>query len=182
MTIELVFRPLIAGLLGAIIGLDRAYRAKEAGFRTHFLVCLGSALFMVVSQLRIFRRFTRRYHSLRPRTHSSTSGKRYRIHWCRHHHYTPTICARVDHCSRLVGNVGHRSGHRRRSILVGHRCYGLHTPRPGIAHHSVQENRHSQLQHQILDWNLWEYSQDNWDDTPTRGTHHLIRSRRAHHW
>ena len=50
MTIELVFRPLIAGLLGAIIGLDRAYRAKEAGFRTHFLVCLGSALFMVVSQ------------------------------------------------------------------------------------------------------------------------------------
>lgn len=40
----------IAGLLGAIIGLDRAYRAKEAGFRTHFLVCLGSALFMLVSQ------------------------------------------------------------------------------------------------------------------------------------
>lgn len=50
MTIELIFRPLVAGLLGAIIGLDRAYRAKEAGFRTHFLVCLGSALFMVVSQ------------------------------------------------------------------------------------------------------------------------------------
>lgn len=37
-------------MLGAIIGLDREYRAKEAGFRTHFLVSLGSALFMVVSQ------------------------------------------------------------------------------------------------------------------------------------
>ena len=49
-TLELIFRPLVAGLLGAIIGLDRAYRAKEAGFRTHFLVSLGSALFMLVSQ------------------------------------------------------------------------------------------------------------------------------------
>ena len=46
----LVLRLLLAGVLGAIIGLDRAYRAKEAGFRTHFLVSLGSALFMVISQ------------------------------------------------------------------------------------------------------------------------------------
>jgi putative Mg2+ transporter-C (MgtC) family protein len=34
--------------IGAI-GLEREYRAKEAGFRTHFLVGLGSALFMVLS-------------------------------------------------------------------------------------------------------------------------------------
>ena len=47
---ELVGRLLLAGVLGAAIGLDREYRAKEAGFRTHFLVSLGSALFMVVSQ------------------------------------------------------------------------------------------------------------------------------------
>lgn len=46
----LVLRLLVAGTLGAIIGLDREYRAKEAGFRTHFLVSLGSALFMVISQ------------------------------------------------------------------------------------------------------------------------------------
>ena len=46
----LVFRLLLAGALGAVIGLDREYRAKEAGFRTHFLVCLGSALFMIISQ------------------------------------------------------------------------------------------------------------------------------------
>ena len=43
-------RLLLAGSLGAIIGLDREYRAKEAGFRTHFLVCLGSAFFMIISQ------------------------------------------------------------------------------------------------------------------------------------
>ena len=46
----LAFRLLLAGMLGAIIGLDREYRAKEAGFRTHFLVSLGSALFMIISQ------------------------------------------------------------------------------------------------------------------------------------
>lgn len=46
----LVLRLLLAGMLGAVIGLDREYRAKEAGFRTHFLVSLGSALFMIISQ------------------------------------------------------------------------------------------------------------------------------------
>ena len=40
----------IGGLLGALIGLERHLRAKEAGIRTHFLVGLGSALFMVISQ------------------------------------------------------------------------------------------------------------------------------------
>lgn len=36
--------------MGGIIGMERGYRAKEAGVRTHFLVALGSALFMIVSQ------------------------------------------------------------------------------------------------------------------------------------
>ena len=31
---ELTLRLLLAGILGAVIGLDREYRAKEAGFRT----------------------------------------------------------------------------------------------------------------------------------------------------
>lgn len=47
---DFVLRLLVAGVLGAIIGLDREYRAKEAGYRTHFLVSLGSALIMIVSQ------------------------------------------------------------------------------------------------------------------------------------
>ena len=50
MTTELILRISIAAILGGIIGLERNYRAKEAGFRTHFLVALGSALFMVISQ------------------------------------------------------------------------------------------------------------------------------------
>lgn len=47
---DFILRLLIAGILGAVIGLDREYRAKEAGYRTHFLVSLGSALIMIVSQ------------------------------------------------------------------------------------------------------------------------------------
>lgn len=43
-------RLLVAGVLGAVIGLEREYRAKEAGYRTHFLVSLGSALMMIVSK------------------------------------------------------------------------------------------------------------------------------------
>ncbi len=40
---------LIATLLGAVIGLDREYRGKAAGFRTLMLVSMGSALFTIVS-------------------------------------------------------------------------------------------------------------------------------------
>ena len=49
MTWEFILRIFVAALLGGAIGLEREYRAKEAGFRTHFLVALGSALFMIVS-------------------------------------------------------------------------------------------------------------------------------------
>ena len=50
MTLDFGVRLLLAGALGAVVGLDREYRAKEAGYRTHFLVSLGSALIMIVSQ------------------------------------------------------------------------------------------------------------------------------------
>lgn len=50
MELTLVLRLCVAGLCGTVIGLDREYRVKEAGFRTHFLVALGSALMMIVSQ------------------------------------------------------------------------------------------------------------------------------------
>lgn len=49
-TSEFVMRLFVAAMLGGVIGLEREYRAKEAGFRTHFLVALGSGLFMILSQ------------------------------------------------------------------------------------------------------------------------------------
>lgn len=48
--LDLTIRLAFAFALGGAIGIEREYRAKEAGFRTHFLVALGSALFCVVSQ------------------------------------------------------------------------------------------------------------------------------------
>ncbi len=50
MTYEFIFRIFVAAVLGGIIGFEREYRAKEAGLRTHFLVAMGSALFMILSQ------------------------------------------------------------------------------------------------------------------------------------
>ena len=44
-----ILRLLLAGFLGGLIGLEREMRAKGAGIRTHFIVALGSALFMIIS-------------------------------------------------------------------------------------------------------------------------------------
>lgn len=49
MSWQYIFTIFIGAILGGAIGLEREYRSKEAGFRTHFLVGLGSALFMVLS-------------------------------------------------------------------------------------------------------------------------------------
>jgi putative Mg2+ transporter-C (MgtC) family protein len=42
-------RLLVAAGLGGVIGFERELRDREAGFRTHILVCVGSALFTIVS-------------------------------------------------------------------------------------------------------------------------------------
>lgn len=47
---EMIIRLLVAALLGGLIGLEREYRSKVAGLRTHLLVAIGSALFMLLSR------------------------------------------------------------------------------------------------------------------------------------
>lgn len=49
-TLQLLIRLLVAGALGALIGYERELHAKGAGVRTHVLVALGAALFMIISQ------------------------------------------------------------------------------------------------------------------------------------
>lgn len=49
-TLLFSLRLVFAAALGAVIGFEREWRAKEAGLRTHFLVALGSALVMIVSK------------------------------------------------------------------------------------------------------------------------------------
>lgn len=51
---EWIIRLVLAGALGAVVGFEREKRFKEAGFRTHFLVAVGSALAMIVSKYGFF--------------------------------------------------------------------------------------------------------------------------------
>jgi putative Mg2+ transporter-C (MgtC) family protein len=46
---QIILRLLVAAVLGALVGLERERLEWAAGMRTHALVSLGSALFMVVS-------------------------------------------------------------------------------------------------------------------------------------
>lgn len=48
-TTEMIVRMLLAALLGSVVGLERERLLWVAGLRTHMLVCVGSALFMLVS-------------------------------------------------------------------------------------------------------------------------------------
>ncbi len=49
-TLAYVLRVVVATLCGAIIGLERTKRSKEAGIRTHCIIACGAALLMVVSK------------------------------------------------------------------------------------------------------------------------------------
>lgn len=47
--LEMSFRLVVALGAGAIVGLERSYRGRPAGFRTHALVCTASSLLMLVT-------------------------------------------------------------------------------------------------------------------------------------
>jgi putative Mg2+ transporter-C (MgtC) family protein len=47
--VEICIRLGSALAVGALIGLERSYRGRPAGFRTHALVCLASSLLMLVT-------------------------------------------------------------------------------------------------------------------------------------
>jgi putative Mg2+ transporter-C (MgtC) family protein len=46
---EALLRLVIAAVLGGAVGLERELRERQAGFRTHLLVSVGSALFTIAS-------------------------------------------------------------------------------------------------------------------------------------
>jgi putative Mg2+ transporter-C (MgtC) family protein len=47
--LDVVVRLAVAAGLGAVVGIERELREREAGLRTHMLVALGSGLFTIVS-------------------------------------------------------------------------------------------------------------------------------------
>ena len=52
----IVIRMVLAVILGGLVGIERESKNRPAGFRTHILVCVGSALVMVTSEF-IFERY-----------------------------------------------------------------------------------------------------------------------------
>ena len=51
---ELLVRLLLACVCGCVIGVERSFRQKEAGIRTHVILALGAALMMIVSKYGFF--------------------------------------------------------------------------------------------------------------------------------
>lgn len=48
--LEFLIRIVLSGILGAVIGLERTRRFKEAGIRTHCIIAVSSAAFMILSK------------------------------------------------------------------------------------------------------------------------------------
>jgi putative Mg2+ transporter-C (MgtC) family protein len=48
---RILVRLLLAAVLGGILGYERGRLGKTAGLRTHMLVCMGSAMFVLVPHL-----------------------------------------------------------------------------------------------------------------------------------
>ena len=47
--LEMLRHLLLALLAGGLVGLERSYHGRPAGFRTHALVCMSSSLLMLVT-------------------------------------------------------------------------------------------------------------------------------------
>ena len=55
MTISsMVLSMLLAVVCGGLIGIEREYKRRPAGFRTHILICLGSTMTTLVSRYLVF--------------------------------------------------------------------------------------------------------------------------------
>ena len=47
---RITLRLLVAGILGGLLGYEREQKGKSAGVRTHMLVAIGAALFVLIPQ------------------------------------------------------------------------------------------------------------------------------------
>ena len=48
--VSITLRLVLAMICGGIVGMEREYKRRSAGFRTHILICLGAAITMMTSQ------------------------------------------------------------------------------------------------------------------------------------
>ena len=51
---QYIVRMLLAAVCGALIGMERTRKQKEAGTRTHVIVAVGAAMMMIISKYGFF--------------------------------------------------------------------------------------------------------------------------------
>jgi putative Mg2+ transporter-C (MgtC) family protein len=49
--LEIIWKLVLAVLVGGLVGAEREYRSKSAGFKTLTLICLGATIFTIFSQI-----------------------------------------------------------------------------------------------------------------------------------
>ena len=54
-TMSIVLRLFVAVVLGMVIGTERVWAHKTAGMRTYALVSMGAALFIIISEMIVFK-------------------------------------------------------------------------------------------------------------------------------
>jgi putative Mg2+ transporter-C (MgtC) family protein len=63
---EVIIKLVLAVVLGAVMGLERSLAGKTAGMRTYTLVSMGSALFVIISELVIAQYAAMGIHNIDP--------------------------------------------------------------------------------------------------------------------
>lgn len=134
-----VVRMLIAIICGLAIGFERKSRSKEAGIRTHAIVCLASCLFMILSKyltVPIFSDITGGTFNSDATRIAAPSRHGHRLFGRRHNHVQARRYARAYNGGRRMGDVGNRHGNRWRICCDGRCCNGddtafaTHLPSP----------------------------------------------------
>ena len=49
-SMRFIIRIIVAAFLGGLIGLERDIHGRAAGLRTHLFVCMGAAVFVILSE------------------------------------------------------------------------------------------------------------------------------------
>ena len=114
---------LVALIAGGLIGLERSYHGRPAGFRTHALVCvLGSMLMLVtVYQADWYAHGGDGSHQHRSDAHGAGHHDRHRLPRRRRDHQGRPVGARPDHRGLDLDDGRDRHPGRHRLLLPGGR-------------------------------------------------------------
>lgn len=109
---------LISFLLGAVIGIERQFRRREAGMRTFTLICMGSTAAMLVSIW-----IPQCYPNFLMVIRDVLRHKCFRVSvsWSGSNYPKSRKCSWADDSSLYLGNGGNRFGSGSRNVYSG--CY-----------------------------------------------------------